>query len=186
MPRLGVVGLVSLDRVDGGLPRLGGAPTYAARALRLLGHPTVLATKIADEDRARLRALGLPVTARPAERTIAFRIENEGDGRSLALEALGEPWTPAEVPGWLAGALAGVDYVHAGALTRADFPGETLAALARGRRMLSLDGQALVRPARLGPVVMDAEYDSVLLRHVRVLKLSEVEAEVLGLEPEAG
>ncbi|MGH2996059.1 MAG: carbohydrate kinase family protein, partial [Gaiellaceae bacterium] len=29
-------------------------------------------------------------------------------------------------------------------------------------------------------------YDPELLRHVRVLKLSEVEAEVLGLEPEAG
>ena len=60
MRHLGVVGLVSLDRVDGGIPRLGGVPVYAARALRLLGAPAVMATKIADEDRPRLSVLGVP------------------------------------------------------------------------------------------------------------------------------
>ena len=182
MPRLGVVGLVSLDRVDGGLPRLGGAPFYAARALRLLGHPALLATKVADEDRHRLNALGLPVAARPAERTIAFRIENRKDGRLMALEELGGIWTLEDARGWLASALGGADWVHAGALTRADFPAETLAALRRGRR-LSLDGQALVRPARRGEIVPDAEFDPDVLRHVDVLKLSEEEADALSLAP---
>ena len=32
-----VVGSLSLDSVDGGAPRIGGAPFYAARALRALG-----------------------------------------------------------------------------------------------------------------------------------------------------
>jgi sugar/nucleoside kinase (ribokinase family) len=180
MRRLGVVGLVSLDRVDGGPPRLGGAPYYAARALRLLGHPAVIATKLASEDRPRLAALGIPAEARAAARTISFRIENEGDRRRMAIDRLGEAWTPVEAGGWLAGALAGADPVHAGALTRADFPAETLAALRRGR-ILSLDGQGLVRPAVEGEVMPDADYDPDVLRQVDVLKLGEEEAEALGL-----
>jgi sugar/nucleoside kinase (ribokinase family) len=181
MRRLGVVGLVSLDRVDGGLPRLGGAPFYAARSLRLLGHPAVVATKIAPEDSGRgLHALGVPVHSAPAERTITFRIENDGDSRSLEIEELGEPWSAEEARGWLGRALEGADWVHAGALTRADFPAETLAVLGRGR-VVSFDGQGLVRPGEKGPVRLDADYDPELLRHVDVLKLSEDEAVALGL-----
>jgi sugar/nucleoside kinase (ribokinase family) len=181
MRRLGVVGLVSLDRVDGGLPRLGGAPVYAARAMRLLGHPGVVATKLADEDRPRLAALGVPFVARSAERTIGFRIENDGDRRRMEIDELGEPWSEAEARGWLAEALAGCDWVHAGALTRADFPAATLAALARGRGV-SLDGQALVRRPAVGELVLDADYDPELLRPVDVLKLSREELDALGLE----
>jgi sugar/nucleoside kinase (ribokinase family) len=181
MRRLGVVGLVSLDRVDGGIPRLGGAPVYAARALRLVGQPAVVATKLADEDRPRLAGLGLPVVAESASRTIEFRIENDGDRRRLAIEELGEPWSAAEARGWLTRTLADADWVHAGALTRADFPPETLAALARGR-VLSLDGQGLVRRAAVGDVVLDPDYDPDVLRHVRVLKLARDELEALGLE----
>ena len=181
MHHLAVVGLVSLDRVDGGLPRLGGAPYYSAGALRLLGHPAVLVTKLAAEDRGRgLHALGVPVISRPAARTIAFRIENEGDGRRLEIEELGEPWTPEEARGWVGEALAQADWVHAGALTREDFPPETLRELQRGRR-LSLDGQALVRPARVGPVELDANFDPTVLREVDVLKLSQEETDALGL-----
>ena len=50
---------------------------------------------------------------------------------------------------------------------------------ARGRR-LSLDGQGLVRPSRTGPLVLDADFDPELLRHVSVLKLNDEEAEVIG------
>jgi sugar/nucleoside kinase (ribokinase family) len=181
MRRLGVVGLVSLDRVDGGIPRLGGAPVYAARALRLVGQPAVVATKLADEDRPRLAGLGLPVVAESASRTIEFRIENDGDRRRLAIDELGEPWSAAEARGWLTRTLADADWVHAGALTRADFPPETLAALARGR-VLSLDGQGLVRRAAVGDVVLDSDYDPDVLRHVRVLKLARDELEALELE----
>ncbi|HVD65799.1 MAG TPA: PfkB family carbohydrate kinase [Gaiellaceae bacterium] len=181
MRLLGVVGLVSLDRVDGGLLRLGGAPFYAARALRLLGQPALIATKIAPEDSERgLHALGLPVYSRPAAHTISFRIENDGDHRTMAIEELGDPWTPADVHGWLDPALRQVDWVHAGALTRDDFSAETLALLSRGR-VLSFDGQGLVRPAEKGEVRVDGDYDPALLRHVNILKLSEQEAAALGL-----
>ncbi len=181
MRRLGVVGLVSLDRVDGGIPRLGGAPVYAARALRLLGQPAIVATKLADEDRPRLAGLGLPVFAESASRTIGFRIENHDDHRQMAIDQLGEPWSEAEARGWLTRVLADADWVHAGALTRADFPAETLAALARGR-VLSLDGQGLVRRAEVGDLVVDADYDPEVLRHVGVLKLARDELDALGLE----
>jgi sugar/nucleoside kinase (ribokinase family) len=179
---LGVVGLVSLDRVDGGLPRLGGAPFYAAQALRVLGHPARLVTKLAPEDSGRgLHALGIPTAAGRAAKTISFRIENDPDGsRRLELEEPGDPWTIEDAQGWVARELAGADWVHAGALTRADFPAETLAVLARGRT-LSFDGQGLVRSSSLGPVELDADYDLAVLRHVGVLKLSQEEADALGL-----
>jgi sugar/nucleoside kinase (ribokinase family) len=180
MSRLAVVGLVSLDRVDGGLPRLGGAPTYAAKALRLLDHPAVLATKLAPEDRPRLASLGARVAWRPASRTISFGIENDGERRSLTLEQAGVSWTVEDARSWLAAELARTEWVHAGALTRADFPAETLAALRRGRRV-SLDAQGLVRPAEPGEIVLDGGYDPQLLRYVDLLKLAREEADVLGL-----
>jgi sugar/nucleoside kinase (ribokinase family) len=71
--------------------------------------------------------------------------------------------------------------VHVGPLARSDFPPETLAELARGRR-LSYDGQGLVRPARTGPLVLDPAFDPALLRPVSILKLSEEEAEMVGVE----
>lgn len=180
--RLAVVGLVSLDRVDGGPPRLGGAPFYAARALRFLGYPAVVATKVgAEEPALGLQALGVPVVYRPVDRTISFRIDYTGETRRLFLEESGEPFTRDDVRSWLAPALVGADWIHAGAVTRADFPVETLAALRRGRR-LSLDGQGLVRPARRGEISLDAEYDPAVLRHVDLLKLGEEEVNALGLD----
>src|SRR5206468_93853 len=73
----------------------------------------------------------------------------------------------------------GIDWVHVAPLARSDFPVETLAELARGRR-LSLDGQGLVRPAEIGPLRLDGGYDPALLRAVTVLKLAEEEALLLA------
>ena len=54
-------------------------------------------------------------------------------------------------------------WVHVAPLARTDFPAETLAALARGRR-LSLDGAGpRARPARPGELRLDADYDPELL-----------------------
>ena len=71
--------------------------------------------------------------------------------------------------------------MQVGALTRADFGADVLAALARDHR-LALDGQALVRPARPGAIELDGDFDATLLRHVTVLKLAEDELDVLGGE----
>ena len=93
------------------------------------------------------------------------------------VEALGDPWEPADLYG-----LERADWVHVGALARSDFPARTLAELAPDRR-ISFDGQGLVRPARTGPLELDADFDPEVLSHVAVLKLAEEEAHVLVGEP---
>ena len=180
---IGIVGLLTRDIVDGGAPCIGGAAYHCGRALAVLGQPAVVATKYAAADHrlaAPLHGLGVRVAWRPAAVTGGFRIENRGDAREMVIETVGESWTLEEVRGWLGEALTGVDWVHAGALCRTDFPPETLAELARGRT-LSLDGQGLVRAARTGPLVVDAGFDPEMLRHVTVLKLSEAEAAVVDV-----
>ena len=92
----------------------------------------------------------------------------------MTVEHLGNPWTPDD-----AEILAPGAWVHVAPLLRSDFPAETLAAIARGRR-LSFDGQGLVRAAELGPLKLDANFDPALLEHVQILKLAEEEAEVIG------
>jgi sugar/nucleoside kinase (ribokinase family) len=173
---LAVVGSVSLDRIDGGPPRIGGCPYYAARALRSLHIRALIVAKCAAPDRSRvlppLAQQGFPIQWRDSSRTTAFAIDYDGEHRQMLVEAIADPWTPDEAR------LPGVTWVHAAPLARSDFPPETLAALARGRR-LSLDGQGLVRAARVGPLELDVDYDPELLRSVSVLKLAEDEAELL-------
>jgi sugar/nucleoside kinase (ribokinase family) len=97
----------------------------------------------------------------------------------MTVPELGADWTPDEVREWVSPGLAGVDWVQVAPLRRGEFPPETLAALARGRKLL-LDGQGLVRPPTTGPLEPDADFDPAVLEHVAVLKLSEFEAELLG------
>jgi sugar/nucleoside kinase (ribokinase family) len=175
---IALLGNLSRDLI-GGEPRTGGAPFHAARALQHLDVPAVIYARCAEADREELlpplAALGTPVRYVPGESTSSFEISYDGDHRAMGVVSLGDTWTPADVP-----ALPDeVSFVHVAPLARSDFPPETLAAAARGRR-LSLDGQGLVRAPRTGPLVLDADFDPELLRHVWVLKLSEEEAEVLG------
>jgi len=179
---LAVVGNLSRDLVDGSPPRPGGAPFHAARALRVLGRPALVGAKCADSDRDSLLTplvrLGLPVLWRGGGSTASFSFRYEGDRREMVVEALGDPWGPADLNG-----LERADWVHVGALARSDFPAETLAELGRDRRV-SFDGQGLVRPERTGPLELDAAYDPEVLRHVSILKLAEEEARTLVGEPD--
>jgi sugar/nucleoside kinase (ribokinase family) len=176
---LAVVGSLSRDLVGGSPPRPGGSVYYAARALRTLGRRASILTKCSAAHRPELVpalvATGLPVTWRPAAETTTFRFSYEGDVRRMAVETVGDPWTADD----FRGALAGIRWLHAGALLRSDFPAAILAELGRGRA-LSLDGQALVRPARTGPLSLEGNFDPELLEHVQILKLSEEEAAALG------
>ena len=118
MRPLVVVGNLSRDIVDGGPPRVGGGPYYAAQALRLTGSPARIATKCAPADRdlvRRLVALGVPVSWLPAASTAAFAFAYEGDERRMVVETLGEPWTPVDATG----AAGRAEWVHAAALARA-------------------------------------------------------------------
>jgi sugar/nucleoside kinase (ribokinase family) len=181
---LAVVGSLSIDRVDGRPPRIGGCPFYAGRALRLLGTRATIVAKCAASDRPLLAPslirLGMPVRWRDSTATTAFSMSYDGDRRRMSVDALADPWTPDQVE------LTGARWVHVAPLARTDFPPETLAALARGRR-LSLDGQGLVRPGQTGPLELDRDYDPALLEPVSILKLAEEEAELLvdGLDERA-
>jgi len=179
-----VVGNLSLDLVDGGPPRPGGPPHYAAHALAALGAAAIVRAKCAEVDRERLlpslEALGLPVEWRPGATTATYAFSYDGDVRSMDVRELGSPWSPDDVAGLEA------DWVHVGALFRGEFPAETLAALAELGVRLSFDGQGLVRPAETGPLVLQPEPQPSFLRYVSVLKLSEEEALALvgGLDEE--
>jgi len=190
MRPVAVVGNLAVDIVEGAPERVGGGTFHGGRALRLLHTPARLVTKCATADRPRLlppvAALGLPVSSRGGESTVTFGMHYEGDVRTMEVLALGDPWTAEEARGWVKEALGRVEWVHVAPLLRSDFPAETLRELARGRR-LSYDGQGLVRPARTGPLELDADYDHEVLRYVSVLKLADDEAEALfGGEPSQG
>ncbi len=180
MSRVAVIGNTSIDVIDG--RHLGGGPYYTARGLRLTGAPAVLATKVGageeDELMPSLRALGFPVAWRRDTATSTFAISYHGDDRVMTVEAVGDPWRPDDVEGWVAEALGDVEWVHLAPLFRPDFPADTLAALERGRR-LSFDGQGLVRERALGRLVLDDDFDPKVLGHVSVLKLSEEEARIV-------
>ena len=175
--RVAVVGNLSLDHVDGGPPRPGGPPRYAARSLAALGVPSVVRAKTAAADRVQLvrplEELGIPVEWRAGETTATYAFSYDGDTRAMEVRELGSPWSPEDVEGLDA------DWIHVGALFRGEFGEETLAALAKTAR-LSFDGQGLVRPARLGPLELEPDPDTSFLRHISVLKLSEEEALALA------
>jgi sugar/nucleoside kinase (ribokinase family) len=179
---VGIVGNLSLDRVEDAKPRAGGGPYHCGRALRALARRGVLVAKSAETDRrdllTPLACLGLPVFWRPAAVTARFSMSYEGDTRHMTVDELGAPWTAEEARGWVAHALAGVEWVHVAPLARSDFPSGTLDELARGRR-LSLDGQGLVRPGHTGPLELDDDYDPAVLRSVSLLKLAGDEASLV-------
>ena len=172
--QVAVVGNLSLDLVDGAGPRPGGPPYYAAQALAALGVPALVRAKCADADRPRLLpaldGFGVDVEWRPGASTAAYSFSYDGDVREMEVRELGSPWSEDDVAGLRA------DWVHVGALFRGEFPAATLATLAAAGARLSFDGQGLVRPARVGPLVLEPDPDPSFLRHVAVLKLSEEEA----------
>jgi sugar/nucleoside kinase (ribokinase family) len=184
VPPLALVGNLSRDRVDGGPPRIGGGAFHGARALRVLDARATIVTRCGSDERfdyaRRLSALGLPVVMLPGTSTTSFSLAYDGEARDMTVEDVGDAWTPAD-----AGVLPAGAWVHVAPLLRSDFPVETLAAFAQGRR-LSLDGQGLVRVAETGRLRLDADYDAAVLSHVQILKLAEEEAEVVGAVDKLG
>jgi sugar/nucleoside kinase (ribokinase family) len=174
---IGLLGNLSRDVVPGAPPRTGGGALHGARALQRLRVPARVVARCAVADRDRLLPplvrLGTPVRFVPGTATAAFSYMYDGERRMMSMDALGDVWRPADVPELRA------RWVHVAPLSRAEWPPETLARLAR-RYRVSLDGQGLVRPARVGPLELDGDFDRDVLRHVWVLKLADEEAEVVG------
>ncbi|HZT92191.1 MAG TPA: PfkB family carbohydrate kinase [Gaiellaceae bacterium] len=174
---IALVGNVSRDAQPGEPAHVGGGAYHGARALRLLRVPARVVVRCAAADREQLlpplARLGTPVRYVAGTSTAAFSFAYEGERRRMRIDALGDAWAPADLP-----ALP-VRWAHVAALARHEFPGPTLAALAR-RCRVSLDGQGLVRVPQVGPLRLDDDFDRDVLRHVWVLKLAEEEAEVVG------
>lgn len=170
MPAVAVLGNLAVDVVEGGPPRPGGAPFHASRAV---GGQARIVARCLEPD-ARL-VDGLPIEWLPGKATAHFAMSYDGDVRTMTMAAIGDAWPAGDA----VAAAGDADWVQVGALCRSDFPPETLAALADGRRVL-YDGQGLVRAPRLGPLTVDDRFDAALLRHLTVLKLADEEAEVLG------
>lgn len=174
---IGLLGNLSRDLVPGGGARAGGGALHGARALQRLRVPARVVARCAVADRDALLPplvrLGTPVRFVPGESTAAFSFTYDGDRRTMTVEALGDTWHPTDVPELRA------RWVHVAPLGRGEWPLETLARLGR-RYRVSLDGQGLVRPAHVGPLELDDDFDRELLRHVWVLKLADEEAEVIG------
>jgi sugar/nucleoside kinase (ribokinase family) len=178
VPPLALVGNLSRDVVDGGPPRIGGGPYYAAVGWRAYGTRGTIFTRCAPEDRVEytrhLTDLGEPVVSLDGTSTTTFSFYYEGDVRIMTVEQAGDVWTPPDTELVPTGA-----WVHVAPLLRSDFPAETLEALAR-ERVVSFDGQGLVRAAEPGPLRLDADFDPAMLEHIQILKLAEEEAEVIG------
>lgn len=186
MSRLAIVGLTARDRVDGGVATAGGAPFHCVQALRELDSSARVVTRVAGADRGLLESLPGEVVWREASETAAYSLAYDAatGRRRVSIDALGDPWDVASLADWVMPALEGCATVHAGALSASDFPVDSLALLSASHRV-SLDGQGLVRPARLGPVTLERPASLDVLAHVDVLKLSLDEAEALGVEPTA-
>lgn len=181
MRPLGVIGPLSRDAVAGTPPRIGGGPWHASRALRALGLHALVFTKCGEPDRAdfrrRLASLGVPASVSADGETTAFSFSYDARGvRTMHVDAIGDPWRAADAPDAL---LRRVEWLHVAPLLRGDFDADMLERLARGRRIL-LDAQGIVRRRETGPLRLDGEFDPAVLRHVRILKLAEEEAEAIG------
>lgn len=186
MTAIAAIGHISRDVVAGGAPRPGGGVFYAARALARLGVDARIAAACAAADRETLlrplEEFGLPVAWYESAETTAYSFHYEGDRRIMWKEAVGDPWTPDRAVDGVGNAT----WVDVCALTRTDFPPETLAALAHDGRLLLVDAQGLVRTATIGPLELDADIGDVL-DYFEILKLNDEEAHTLvgSADPEA-
>ena len=184
MRPLGVIGHLSLDTIGGATPRVGGGPWHAARAFRLLGQDAILFAKCGDPELGRrLASRGLPFAVAVGGATTGFSFSYDEHGvRTMAVDAVGEPWTVADLPQAL---LRRVAWLQVAPLLTGDFDVEVLAWLARDKRLL-FDGQGLVRARTPGPLHLRPAADPDVLQHIAILKLASEEAEVVGDVRELG
>jgi sugar/nucleoside kinase (ribokinase family) len=175
---IALIGNLSRDLLPGRPPQAGGGTFHGARALQRLRAPARVIARCAADDREALFPplvrLGTPTQYVHGVSTNTFSFSYEGDVRTMSIDGLGDVWRPADLPELPSGR-----WVHVAPLVRGEWPLETVAALARKRRV-SFDGQGLVRVPEIGPLRLDDDFDREILRHIWVLKLADEEAEVLG------
>ena len=188
---VGVVGHVTRDIIRMGRTSRetpGGAAYYSSIALRRLGLAVVVLTKTAQGDRpfllGELEREGIAVTCGESEVSSTFEnqyTEENPDRRIQQIRAVAAPFTSGDLEGIAAAAF------HVGPLTNQDVPVDLLRHLRRQARVVSLDVQGMVRPARAGTVrEVDWPEKRGALACVDILKADEKEAWVLCGEEDAG
>jgi sugar/nucleoside kinase (ribokinase family) len=177
---LTVLGNFSVDHVNDGAASPGGCPAFAARTLREVGGAGRVVGRLAREDAALFGPVfeeyGELIAPLWAVETSSFGLRYGVGEREMTVEAVPGPWTEADIDA----AEIRTSWVHLGPLLRDDFPVDLMATLVERGHRLSFDGQGLVRVPELGPLRLDADYDPELLRSLAVLKLSDVEAEIVA------
>lgn len=175
-----VLGNLSVDHVDDEPPSPGGCPAFAGLALATLGESGRIVTRCADYDlplfQDVLDALPVPWQLLPAATTSSFALRYHGDERVMTVHAVGPQWQPADVEA----ARIDSQWVHVAPLLRSDFPVDTLRRLVADGRLISYDGQGLVRRPQAGPLTLDADFDPSVLSSIHILKLADDEVAVLA------
>ena len=187
MPRaeLTLIANVALDRVNRGPWTSGGCPTFAPYAFAHLDALGVINTACADADVPMFRALdangSVAVHFEPAAATTRFDLDYSGEfgeSRSMVVHSIGHAWSAADIDRLR----IDTEWVHLAPLLRSDFSVAAVAHLTSRGHRVAYDGQGLVRVPVVGELTLDARYDSELLRHLTVLKVSEDEIDVLSGE----
>lgn len=180
-----VVGHITRDIIRIGRTKKatpGGTGYYTSIALSRLGLKVAVLTKVAESDRADLlRELSMneiTTFSKESKTTSAFEnayIGEDPDARFQRISSVGTPFSPEDVEGITA------TLFHVGPLTNRDIPVQLLKQLATRAKIVSLDVQGMLRPARVGPVSEEdwpEKQDG--LAFVDILKANEKEALVLS------
>lgn len=184
---LTVLGNLAVDRVDHGVPTLGGCPSFIGPTLLAGPGGSRVVTRAASADvplfAAQLDEYPVPVTLLTARHTNAFQLLYDGEDRRVVVDHVGDSWTTEDIDA------ASIDtvWVHIAPLLREEFPLETLRYLVNRGHQISFDGQGLVREAVVGTLCEDDRYDRAILQTLSVLKVAEEEASiVVGGTPAIG
>ncbi len=180
-----VVGHITRDIIRIGRTKrvtTGGTGYYSSIALNRLGLKVAVLTKMAGEDEAPLlrdlKGEKIKIFCKESNRTSAFEnVYGEEDSytRVQQIRSVGAPFSPEDVEGITATSF------HVGPLTNRDIPVQLLKQLATRARIVSLDVQGMLRPARKGPVSEEDWPEKIAgLACVDILKANEKEALVLS------
>ena len=152
-----VVGHITKDIIRIGRTQrvaAGGTGYYSSIAFSRLGLKVAVVTKVAVEDKATLlrdlKGEKIKVFCKGSKCTSAFENvygEEDPDTRIQKIKAVGSPFLPEDVESIMATSF------HIGPLTNRDIPVQLLKQLATRAKIVSLDVQGMLRPARLGQVI---------------------------------
>ncbi len=180
-----LVGPVSSDIVRiPGMPERhqpGGAVFYAGMALRALGIPAAIITRLAAQDEAALLTpllqAGAAITALPSKHTTNFinKYDPGKDERTQEVSAQADPFLIADIPAVF------TQWIYFGPLLEDDISTALIRHFAdNGAYRIALDAQGLLRRAVDGKVLTTGWPDKyALLPRIDILKADAEEAELI-------